>query len=131
MRVDLQGRFAAEDSKERRETTREAGQLASSMVPARLTPPEARDAHAFIAQTAANPVRTAWPDNLFRPVPGKHSATHVTPLPGGKTGRVTIETQAEVDASSGLVRMFRRNVTTQLGDSSRVTIEIWTLAHKR
>jgi len=123
MRGDLQGQLIAASDREQHDFAQQAGPLASNMVPTRLALAEARDARAFIASTAAKPVRTAWPGDLFRPSPGKHSATHVMPLPGGKTGRVTIETEAEVDDSSGLVTKFQRNVTTDLGDSTRVTLE--------
>ena len=48
----------------------------------------------------------------------------------GKTGEVAISTEAQVDAASGLVTMFQREVTTRLGDTTRVTLETWTLAPK-
>ena len=99
-------------------------------MPASLSPAEARDASAFISQSTANPVRTAWPDDLFRPVPGKHSSSQVIALPGGKTGEVTVAIAASVDQGSGLVTSLEREVTTRLGDSTRVTIETWTLTPK-
>jgi len=49
-------------------------------------------------------------------------------LPGGKTGEVAVEIDADVDAASGLVKTLQRHVTTRLGDSTRVTHETWTLA---
>ncbi|MBM3594363.1 MAG: hypothetical protein FJX31_00875 [Alphaproteobacteria bacterium] len=49
-------------------------------------------------------------------------------LPGGKTGEVTVAIEASVDQVSGLVTALEREATTRLGDSTRVTIETWTLA---
>lgn len=130
MRIDASGRFLAADGRQQQEFARSAGQVASGMIPAGLVSAEARDARAFIGQSSANPVQTAWPEDLFRPVPGKHSSSQVMSLPGGKTGEVAISTEAQVDAASGLVTSFRREVTTRLGDSTRVTLESWTLAPK-
>ena len=130
MRIDANGRFLAADDRQQQDFAQSAGRVASGMIPAGLAPAEARDAHGFIGQTAANPVQTVWPEDLFRPVPGKHSSSQVMSLPGGKTGEVAISTEAQVDAASGLVTMFQREVTTRLGDTTRVTLETWTLAPK-
>jgi len=127
MRVDGNGRFVATDSQQTGFAER-AGQVAQSLVPTGLAASEARDASAFIGQATANPVQTAWPEDLFRPSPGKHSDRHVMSLPGGKTGEVAVEIDADVDAASGLVKTLQRHVTTRLGDSTRVTHETWTLA---
>ncbi len=130
MRIDASGRLVAADKRKAASVAHEAGRIAQAMVPAGLAPAEARDANAFIGQTTANPVHTAWPDELFKPAPGKHINVQVVPLPGGKTGEVSVEIDANVDASSGLVTSLQREVTTRLGDSTRVTIETWTLAPK-
>ncbi len=131
MHIDAGGRFLATGGREVGPVAQEAGRIASAMVPASLAPSEARDANAFIRQTAASPVQTAWPEDLFRPAPGKRRNTQVVPLPGGKTGEVSVEIEANVDDGSGLVAKLQREVTTRLGDSTRVTIETWTLAPKR
>jgi hypothetical protein len=130
MRVDSNGRFVAASAEQQPGFAEQAGQVAKSLIPAGLAASEARDATTFIGQATANPVQTAWPDDLFRPSPGKHSDRHVMSLPGGKTGEVAIEIDAEVDAASGLVRTLQRQVTTRLGESTRVTHETWTLARK-
>jgi hypothetical protein len=128
MRIDSSGRFMASGSQQAQAVAPEVARIAQSLVPASLAPAEARDASAFISQSAANPVRTAWPDDLFRPSPGKRSSSQVIALPGGKTGEVTVAIDAAIDQGSGLVTALQREVTTRLGDSTRVTIETWTLA---
>ena len=130
MRIDDSGRFIGGDKRQVQPTANEAGRIAQGLVPTGLAAPEARDAGAFIRQSTANPVLTSWPDDLFRPAPGKHRSSQVVALPGGKTGEVVVEIEAAVDPGSGLVTSLQREVTTRLGDSTRVTIEIWTLATK-
>ena len=120
MRIDASGKLVESFKRETQPFAREAGRIAQAMVPAGLAPAEARDANAFIGQSTANPVHTAWPNELFKPAPGKHSNVQVVPLPGGKTGEVSVEIEANVDASSGLVKSLQREVTTRLGDSTRV-----------
>ena len=83
-----------------------AAQTAQAMVPPGLEAVEARDASAFVSQIAANPVQSAWPEELFRPVPGKHSTTHAMPLPDGKTGEVSVEIEA--DGRGGRVLVVAR-----------------------
>jgi hypothetical protein len=130
MRIDAGGRFVVTGQPQSQTVAKEAGRIAQGLVPAGLAPSEARDAHAFIGQTAANPIQTAWPADLFKPAPGRHGNVQVVPLPGGKTGEVSVEIEAMVDERSGLVTSLQREVTTRLGDSTRVTIETWTLAPK-
>lgn len=130
MHIDASGRFVAMQGRDIKPAAPEVARIAQGLVPASLSPAEARDAAAFISQTAANPIRTAWPDDLFRPEPGKRSSSQVISLPGGKTGEVTVAIEARVDQGSGLVTTFEREVTTRLGDSTRVTIETWTLSPK-
>jgi hypothetical protein len=130
MHIDAGGRLVAAPSQHQAQFAQQAGQLAQSRVPATLSPDESRNALAFIGQVSASPSQTAWPDDLFRPSPGKHVDTHVVPLPGGKTGEVAIEIEASVEPGSGLVTTLRRNVTTRLGDTLRQTIETWTLSRK-
>lgn len=130
MRIDETGRFVAAQAPPPPPAAPEVEHIAQGLVPASLSPTEAHDASAFISQTAASPIRTAWPDDLFRPTPGKRSSSQVIALPGGKTGEVTVAIEASIDPGSGLVATLEREVTTRLGDSTRVTIETWTLSPK-
>ncbi len=130
MRIDAGGRLVASGKRNATPAASEAGRIAQAMVPAGLAPAEARDASAFISQSTVSPVQTAWPDELFKPAPGKRSNVQVVPLPDGKTGEVSVEIEANVDAGTGLVRSLRREVTTRVGGSMRVTIETWTLVLK-
>lgn len=131
MRIDAQGRFVSAGQRDQQSFAKEAGKQAQALVPASLPESEVRDADRFIGQVTANPIQTAWPKDLFRPVPGKHSNTNVMPLPGGKTGEVSIEIDAEVEEGSGLLSRLQRSVITHLGDSTRVTEETWTLARNK
>lgn len=130
MQIDGGGRFVVPGKPQSQPVAQEAGRIAQGLVPAGLVPAEARDASSFIAQTSARPVLTAWPDDLFKPAPGKQRSSQIVPLPGGKTGQVLVEIQADVDQGTGLVTTFQREVTTHLGDTTRVTIETWKLAPK-
>lgn len=127
MRVDRNGRFLPGNTPPPDEAG-EAGRIAHGMVAGLgLSAGQTREADSFIGQVAGSPVRTAWPVDLLMPAPGKHSQTLTIPLPGGRTGQVSIDTDALTDARSGLVKTFRRQVTTRLDGTSRVTLETWTL----
>ena len=54
----------------------------------------------------------------------------MTEKPDGPDGEVTVAIDAKVDQGTGLVTTLEREVTTRLGDSTRVTIETWTLSPK-
>lgn len=128
MTLDHRGRLLPVQSREPDDSAQRAGRLAASKIPDRLSAGEARNARAFIGRISENPVHTAWPDELFAPEPGKHSATQTIPLPDGKTGQVSVEIEASNDTQTGLLSRLTRRVTTDLDGSQRVTIETWTLA---
>lgn len=90
---------------------------------------EAAQSHAFVRQFEKRPGNTAWPEDLFRPAPGKRSESRAIPLPNGDSGQVSVAIEAST-AESGLLSSFARIVTTRMGNSSRVTEEIWTLSGK-
>lgn len=91
---------------------------------------EAAQSQAFVKQFENRPGSTPWPEDLFHPAPGKRSETREIPLPNGESGKVSVAIDASTAGESGLLATFARTVTTVLGDSSRVTEEIWTLSDK-
>lgn len=95
-----------------------------------LASQDAGDARDFVRAVSANPARTAWPEDLFRPAPGARSDTRAVPLPNGETGQVAVRIDASADRRDGLLDSFRRVVTTNLGGAERVTQETWTLERK-
>lgn len=103
-----------------------AGHVARTLAGLSLPRVEARDAAAFVEQLRRNGMHTQWPADLFRPIPGRRSQTVPVPLPGGATGSVRIDLDAQV-RSGGLLSLFRRRVVTELGDSQRRTDETWAL----
>ncbi|MBV1916970.1 MAG: hypothetical protein KUG65_02750 [Sphingomonadaceae bacterium] len=131
MKLDDDGRFVPSPAKTAEASAQAAGQQADAMVSSLgLSASEARDARKFIGQVSAKPARTDWPKDLFSPTAGKRTDTHTIPLPGGKTGHVSVEIDASVQGDFGLLTSLKRHVTTKLGDSTRVTQETWTLSRK-
>jgi len=74
------------------------------------------------------PVRTAWPEDLFHPAPGKREETRTVPLPNGARGTVRVSIDASTHGASGLLGSLVRRVTSDLDGDSRITEETWTLA---
>lgn len=95
-----------------------------------LNEQEGAQARAFVGQFEARPGNTAWPEDLFRPEPGKRSEARSIPLPNGESGTKSVAIEANPADSTGLLSSFARTVTTKLGGSARVTEEIWTLTGK-
>lgn len=92
-----------------------------------LGPAEQRQAQLFVRGFTARPALTAWPQRLFRPIPGRTSETRMLPPESGG-GRIEVVTEAETSGPTGLLSRFSRKVTTELGTDSRTTYEEWTLA---
>jgi len=128
MMLDHRGRLLPAPPRDAAESAQAAGDLAASKIPDHLPAGEARDAQAFIGRISANPVHTAWPEDLFSPEPGKHGTVQTIPLPDGKTGQVSVVIEASTDTRTGLLSRLTRRVATDLDGSRRVTIETWTLA---
>lgn len=95
-----------------------------------LSHPESMQAKRFVRNLTENRALTAWPEDLFRPVPGTRSDTRPVALPDGGSGEVLVSIEARADKRDGLLESFRRIVTTRLGGSARVTQETWTLSRK-
>ena len=87
-------------------------------------------ARAFVGQFQKRQGLSEWPVDLFRPAPGKRRETRTIPLPNGARGQVTVDTEAQVAAQTGLLSSFTRTVITDLGDDVRATYETWTLAER-
>lgn len=84
-------------------------------------------AQAFIRQLGENPVRSPWPEELFRPVPGNRRETRMIPLVNGGRGRVVTDIAARATVETGLLVSFDRTVTSDLEGDTRATYESWTL----
>lgn len=91
---------------------------------------DAGQAQSFIDQFAKRPGHTPWPEDLFRPVPGKHQQSRAIPLPNGARGQVSVTINANASGPSGLLTSLARTVVSDLGGNSRITEEIWTLNGK-
>ena len=79
---------------------------------------------AIQARAAAG--RAIWPADLFHPAPGSHSEERALQTELG-SGQVRISTSADTNPD-GVLSRFTRQVTTDLGGSSRANTESWTLA---
>lgn len=132
MKLDSAGQFIPQITPRASGTPTPAGKKALAQLAALgLSESEAADAHSFISQVTQNPSRTAWPQDLFNPQPGKRSDTQTIPLPGGKTGQVVITIDASRSKGAGILGSLNRQVTTRLGGTDRVTHETWVLTQDR
>lgn len=130
MHLDANGRFIPQAGLRTSLPAAVTRAAALKHLPAELPTVEAADARNFIGEVSKSGVFTSWPTDLFNPVPGKRSDLQTIPLPGGKTGQVTIEIEASRIPELGILRSFDRLVSTRLGDATRVTHETWTLARR-
>ncbi len=128
MRLDPRGMIAGASRSAGGEPRDSAGQLAAGMIAgSQLAGDDRRDAEHFVAQVQGNGAIGRWPDDLFRPAPGRRSDRQRMPLDAGREGAVTVTTEARASAGSGLLEMFERTVATEAGGQLRITRETWTL----
>jgi len=107
---------------------REAGEVSKQQVNAMaLQVDDAGVARAFVGQFDDRTGNTAWPADLFIPLPGARSEVREMPMPDGALGKVSILVDARANGTSGLLESFARRVTTDLGGNTCTTEEIWTL----
>lgn len=71
---------------------------------------------------------TSWPQDLFVSRIGRRVDRQVVALPDGGTGEVIVEIEVTRPASGET--LFERKVTTQIGTSSRVMREEWSIVAK-
>ncbi|WP_310534975.1 hypothetical protein [Novosphingobium sp.] len=67
-----------------------------------------------------------WPIDLFRPPADPVIDVRNIPLPGGNQGRVTVTMQARSNPEGGL-RHFDRRILTEIGGTSRLSEESWSM----
>ncbi|MCB2072745.1 MAG: hypothetical protein H6917_06425 [Novosphingobium sp.] len=131
MRLDAGGMLLPGADPQAGATTQEAIALASQQVDSmKLAAFDMLQARAFVGQFQKRQGLSEWPVDLFRPAPGKRRETRTIPLPNGARGQVTVDTEAQVAAQTGLLSSFTRTVITDLGDDVRATYETWTLAER-
>lgn len=68
------------------------------------------------------------PVDLFAPMLSEWSEEREMPLANGTSGQIAISYNATRDARSGVMTTTRRELTSTVGDSSRKTVESWSLA---
>lgn len=71
-----------------------------------------------------------WPVDLFRPPAEPVIDVRNIPLPGGNQGRVTVTMQARPNSADGL-RQVDRRVLTEIGGTSRLSEETWSMTGER
>ena len=81
----------------------------------------------FVTAVASAPATSSWPATVFSPAPGRQQETRSMPLDDGRTGSITVVSDAEVEPGSSLLRRLSRVVTTKVGSSTQRTDENWTL----
>lgn len=84
-------------------------------------------AREFVAALTQQPATAPWPAALFNTPEGRRSETRQVATGDGRTGLVTIETDAERNQGMGQMRRLSRRITTSLDGITRSTDEIWTL----
>lgn len=130
IRLDSDGMIVEDDPPEHDEAVERAATVAAARIgTSGLSAIDSLQAQAFIRQMRSRPPGSRWPADLFRPVANRKSETRSVPLPGGMSGQVVIEIDAQSSASTGLLASFDRTVTTDLQGDKRVTHERWTLSH--
>ncbi len=85
-------------------------------------------AQAFIARLRNTAARSNWPNDVFRPAPGKRSEMRKLALPGGEAGEVTIEIESHGPGPAGQIAAMERIVTTNLAGDQRMTRERWRIS---
>lgn len=78
-------------------------------------------------QRAGEQALAGWPAMLFAPGTLDHEEERAVPLPGGRTGEVTVRTLATSDPMTGLMKQFERRIETRLGDSLKSGLERFML----
>jgi hypothetical protein len=117
----------ATDSEALDQAVREAGAEIDRW---QLTPAERDRMRAFVeaVHRSAGALVTEPPRDLFAPVDCPREESRAVALPGGETGQVRIRFTATRDPATGLMRVARREVVTEVAGDLRRTIESWTLA---
>jgi hypothetical protein len=127
MRLDARGMLLPTTEPAPSEAEHKALNVATGYVAAlNLASADSAQAQRFVAQFQTRAYRTAWPQDLFHPVPGTRREQQTIPLPDGVEGTVTTEV-AVTTGAAGLLNDFKRVVTTRLGNDTRVAQEEWTL----
>ncbi|MBX7513976.1 hypothetical protein K3179_05360 [Qipengyuania sp. GH38] len=67
------------------------------------------------------------PRDLLFPTPGRKVEARPVELADGMTGSYEVMIGAEVHDETGLLRSFERSVTTRVGDSARLSSEVWEI----
>lgn len=87
-------------------------------------------AERFLAelQQAGEQSLAAWPANLLAPGALDREEHRAVPLPGGRSGSITVRTLASSDPATGVMERFERQVTSRLDDSVREGLERFSLS---
>lgn len=129
MQLDAEGRIVDGGQRiEGNDVGQAATLVARKIGAAGLAPADRSEAQSFVGQVRSGAARSAWPADVFRPVPGKRTESRVIDLPGGSQGQVTIEIEAQAAGTSGQIALVDRVVTTEMGGDRRTTRERWQLS---
>jgi hypothetical protein len=131
MRLDasgtLQPQLAPPQSEEARQAALAVSKKLESLPLGQLDQSQASN---FAKAFENRSMRSAWPEDLFHPAPGKREETRSVPLPNGARGTVRVSIDALTGETSGLLGSLVRKVTTDFDGDSRITEETWTLTAK-
>ena len=81
---------------------------------------------AEIGKTSAEFVSQV-PRDLFFPEIGRRSQSRKLQMPDGQTGSYELTIEARASASSGLLSHCERRIVTRVGESSRTSLERWSI----
>lgn len=68
-----------------------------------------------------------WPSALFFPAGPRGSETRRLAIPGGGEGTVTVTFDGELDRAGERLARARREIVTQVGGTTRTSVETWQL----
>lgn len=92
-----------------------------------MPPQDTARAVAFVRRLEAQPATSNWPNDLFRPVPGRRLDDRAIVTADGLSGHLQVEIDARTAQDSGMLAALQRTITTELGGSRRTTREEWRL----
>ncbi|MEY4721991.1 MAG: hypothetical protein RIQ46_1716, partial [Pseudomonadota bacterium] len=130
--LDAQGRIVIGGQSASGDSRQKAAEASLAAVDSRATDAETRQtADGLLGMLKRQPVLTAWPEDLFHPMPGHRATSRAITLPDGTRGEIAMEVDsrpARQDRSRVSASSIHRVITTRMGANARALREEWTLA---
>jgi len=106
--------------------TRALAGAAEALDESRLGPTDREELSKAVRTVGAAAAISLWPTLLFNPGSNERVTRQTVTLSDGAKGHVEVRIRADSVTAGGLPGRVERSVTTRIGNSARVTHEIWT-----